>query len=140
MPRILKKGLAASDDAIGWIGLALVLLAAIILDKASAPHKWHAAIMWTFLAFFGVLVFDRKKRKSLLFWMFWTAFLVLHVFAMWVIFGRFLPHLVLGTLYVVPIAFIESIFLTGVFSRLARKTAPAHPERDNSRMKSAHGE
>ena len=39
-----------SDDAVGWIGIALGLIAAIILDKGSPPHKWHAAIMWTFLA------------------------------------------------------------------------------------------
>ena len=120
MPRRSKKGLAASDDPIGWIGLGLVLLAAIILDRASAPHKWHAAIMWTFVALFGVLLFGREKRGSWLFRIFWTACLALHVFAMWVIFGQFFPRLILGTLYVVPIAFIESIFLTGVFSRLER--------------------
>jgi len=121
MPRILKKGIAASDDALGWVGIALVLIAAIILDKGSAPHKWHAAVTWTFVAFFGVLIFGRKKRGSWLFWIFWAACLVLHVFAMWVIFGQLLPHLVLGTLYVVPPAFIEAILLIGIFSRLERK-------------------
>jgi ABC-type Co2+ transport system permease subunit len=125
MLRRLRKGLVPSDDAFGWIGILLVLVAAIILDKGSAPHKWHAAIMWTFVAFFGVLVFGRKKRSSWLFWIFWAACLVLHVFVMWLIFGQFLPRLILGTLYVVPIAFIESILLIGIFSRLERKLAPA---------------
>jgi hypothetical protein len=106
MPRILKGRIARSDDALGWIGLALVLIAAIILDKGSPPHKWHAAIMWTFVAFFGVLIFGRKKRRSRLFWILWSTCLVFHVFAMWAIFGQLLPRLILGTLYVVPIAFI----------------------------------
>ena len=39
---------------------------------------------------------------------------------MWLIFGELLPRLILGTLYVVPIAFVESIFLVGVFSKLER--------------------
>jgi hypothetical protein len=123
MPRILKERIARSDDALGWIGLALTLIAAIILDKGSPPHKWHAAIMWTFVAFFGVLIFGRKKRRSRLFWIFWSTCLVFHVFAMWVTFGQLFPRLILGTLYVVPIAFIESIFLIGIFSRLQRKVA-----------------
>jgi hypothetical protein len=136
MPRKLKKRIAASDDIFGWIGLALVLAAAIILDKGSAPHKWHAAIMWTFVALFGALIFGRKKRKSWLFWIFWATCLALHVFAMWVLFGQLLPRLILGTLYVVPIAFVESIFLIGIFSKLERKLAPADHERADSRMSS----
>jgi hypothetical protein len=110
-----------SDDALGWIGLALTLVAAIILDRGSPPHKWHAAIMWTFCASFGVLVFGRERRGSWLFWVFWTGCVVLHAFAMWVIFGHFLPRLILGTVYVVPIAFVESVFLTVIFFSLERK-------------------
>src|SRR5580658_5552949 len=111
MPRKPKKRIAAGDDIFGWVGLALALAAAIILDKGSAPHKWHAAIMWTFVALLGALIFGRKKRKSWLFWIFWATCLVLHVLAMWVLFGQLLPRLILGTLYVVPIAFVESILL-----------------------------
>lgn len=120
MPRILKKRIAGSDDALGWVGLTLVLIAAIILDKGAAPHKWHAAIMWTFVAFFGALIFGRKKRSSWLFWIFWLTCLGLHALAMWLIFGRFFSHLILGTLYVIPIAFIEAIFLVGMFAKLER--------------------
>jgi len=118
--RTLKKAIAGTDDIFGWIGLALVLAAAIILDRGGAPHKWHAAVMWTFCALFGVLIFGRKWRGSWLFWIFWVTCLTGHAFAMWLIFGELLPRLILGTLYVVPIAFVESIFLVGVFSKLER--------------------
>lgn len=140
MPRKLKKRIAGSDDIFGWIGLALVLGAAIILDKGSAPHKWHAAIMWTFCALFGVVIFGRKKRGSLLFWIFWVACLALHVFVMWVIFGQLLPRLILGTLYVVPLAFLEAILLIGIFSKLERRLAAVHSGHASGGITSPHGE
>ena len=111
----------AQSDALGWVAIALGLIAAIILDKGAPPHKWHAAIMWTLVALFGVLIWGRQKRNLWLFWVFWAACLLLHVVAMWVIFGQLLPHLILGTLYVVPLAFIESLVLFVVFLRLERK-------------------
>jgi hypothetical protein len=110
-----------SDDALGWIGSALALVAAIVLDKGSPPHKWHAAIMWTSVALFGVLIWGRNKRGSGLFWIYWSACLLVHVLAMWLIFGRLLPRLILGTVYVVPFAFIESILLTVAFFGLEHR-------------------
>ena len=120
MPRRLRERFV-SDDVLGWAGIALGLVAIIILDKGGPPRKWHAAVMWTFCALFGLLIFGRKKRTSWLFWIFWIASVGVHVFAMWLIFGKLLPRLVLGTLYVVPVAFLEAIFLMGIFSRLERK-------------------
>jgi hypothetical protein len=124
MPTASKKRTSPSDDVFGWIGLALVLIAAIILDRGSQLHKWHAAIMWTFVALFGVLVFGRNKRLSWLFWVFWATCFVLHVAAMWVIFGQVFPRLILGTLYVVPVAFIESLLLFVAFLKIERRVAP----------------
>jgi hypothetical protein len=118
-----KKRRSLSDDTFGWLGIALVLIAAIILDKGSPPHKWHAAIMWTFVALFGLLVFGRNKRGSWLFWVFWATCLALHVVAMWVIFDQLLPRLILGTLYVVPLGFIESLLLLAIFPKLERTAA-----------------
>lgn len=131
MSRILRKGVAIGDDVLGWIGIALVLIAAIILDKGSPLHKWHAAIMWTFVAFFGLLIFSRRRRGIWLFWVFWLVCLVLHLLAMWLIFDQLLPRLILGTLYVVPIAFIEAVFLSVVFSKLERKVGSAVPRHVN---------
>ena len=122
-PPASKKRIPLSDDTFGWFGLALVVIAAIILDKGSQPHKWHAAIMWTFAALFGLLVFGRNKRTSRLFWLFWATCLVLHIIAMWVIFNQLLPRLILGTLYVVPLAFMESLLLVVGFYKLERMVA-----------------
>src|SRR5665213_2359239 len=116
MPRPLT-----SDNAIIWVGGAVALLAAIILDKGTAPHKWHAAIVWTTGAFGTALVFGRQKWNSWLFWAFWTVCLALHGFAMWLIFKQLLPRLVLGTLYVSPLAVVEGIFLFLAFLSLDNK-------------------
>jgi hypothetical protein len=128
--------MSLSDNAIVWSAAVVALIAAIILDKGSAPHKWHAAIMWTGVAFYGVLIFGRRKWGSWLFWIFWAACLALHGVAMWLIFGQLLPRLVLGTLYVVPLAFVEAIFLIGVFLRLA----PGHSRHASDGVRSAQGE
>ncbi len=120
MPRKLKKRMSLGDNVIVWSAAVVALIAAVILDKGSAPHKWHAAIMWTGVALYGVLIFGRRKWGSWRFWLFCVLCLGLHGFAMWLIFGRFLPRLILGTLYVVPLAFIEAILLVGIFSRLER--------------------
>lgn len=120
MSRKLKKRITFSDNILAWIGVPIVLIAAIILDKSSAPHKWHAAIMWTACAFYGVLIFGRKQRNSYQFWTFWGICLGLHILAMWVIFAKLLPRLILGTLYVVPIAFVEAIFLFGIILKMER--------------------
>jgi hypothetical protein len=118
MPKLLKRGNGLSNKALGWIGIAVALAASIILDKDGQPNKWHPAIMWTVVAFYGLLLFGRKKWRTVRFWCFWLASLALHVFAMWFIFGRLLPRLVLGTLFVVPLAFVETILLTGLFFRV----------------------
>jgi hypothetical protein len=121
MPRKLKKRPWLSDDSLSWIATALVLVAAIVIDKGSPPHKWHAAIMWTAVSFFGVLVWGIEKGNLWSFWIFWAVCLGCHLLAMWLIFGRLVPRLILGTLLVYPIAFVESILLTGLFFALERK-------------------
>ena len=122
---------AISDDLLGWRGLALALLAAIVLDKRSPPHKWHAAIMWTFVAFFGVLIFGRQQRNSWRFWSWWVVCLIGHGFVMWALFAQLFPGLLLGTVYVVPLAIVESIFLTVLILKVVGRTAErfaAQPE------------
>jgi hypothetical protein len=125
MARRLKNRIDPTGDALGWTGLALALIAAIVLDKGSPTHKWHAAVMWTFVALFGVLIFGRQKRGSWQFWIFWATCLIFHVFAMWAVFDQLFPRLILGTLYVVPLAFVESILLVGLFFRLERSLEQA---------------
>lgn len=109
-------------EVLGWTALAAVLLAAIVLDKNSPPHKWHAAIMWTGVAFYGALVFGRRLWASRRFWLFWTTCFVTHVILMWLIFVRFLPNLILGTLYVVPLGFGEAVLVVVAIAKLQRLT------------------
>ena len=123
--------MSISDNVIVCSAAVVGLIAAIFLDKGSASHKWHAAITWTGVAFYGVLIFGRRKWHSWRFWLFWAACLGLHVFAMWLIFVQLLPRLMPGTLYVVPVAFIEAIFLTGIFYRLEGKIAVRRYGRDH---------
>jgi hypothetical protein len=133
----LKKGLSG-DDLFGWIGLALAVTAMIVLDRDSVPGKWHAAIMWTFCALFGLLIFGRTKRHSWLFRIFWVTCLTLQVFAMWVIFAQLLPRLILGTLYVVPIAIVEALFLLVIFLRVERKLTAVHSHQNSLGSRSEH--
>ncbi len=140
MPRILREKVRVNDDALGWIGIGVVLVAAFILDRNGPPHRWHAAIVWTISTFFGLLVFGRRKRTSLLFWLFWIACLALHTFGMWLFFTKLLPRLILGTLYVIPVAVLEAILLTGIFYRLERMLSPQNPVQSRSEMRSIEKE
>jgi hypothetical protein len=124
MPKKSKQRIPLSDNVVGWIGVAAVLAALFILDKPDHPHKWHAAIVWTASAFSVVALFGRTRWRSWRFWMLCAVFLVLHVFTMWVIFAKVFPNLVLGTLYVVPPAFVEGILLLGVVVRIERRLSP----------------
>jgi hypothetical protein len=143
MPKVARHRTVISENALGWTTVLAVLIAAIILDQGT--NKWHPAIWWTAATFYGVLIFCRRKWRSWQFWGFWATCLVLHMFVMWVIYGKLWPHwililprsllgprLILTQLFVAPLAklielifrsgmaLIESIFLTVMFLRLER--------------------
>jgi hypothetical protein len=128
MPKTLKRRNGLSENALSWIFAAVGLAAAIVLDTDSAPRKWHAAIMWTVVAFSAFLVLNRKKWTSLPFWCFFFPSLLLHLFGMWLIFERLLPSLLLGTLFVIPFAFVESMLLIGMFPGIERKLTKHRPK------------
>jgi len=79
-------------------------------------------MMWTFVALFGLLVVGKNMCGAWLFWVFWVRCLSLHVVAMWIIFDQLLPRLIPGT-YVVRLAFVESLLLFVMLSKLERKVA-----------------
>ncbi|HEY1984947.1 MAG TPA: hypothetical protein VGG85_06035 [Terracidiphilus sp.] len=113
-----KKQTVVSDDTVSWIGVALALAAAILFDRYGMPQKWHAAIMWTVVAFGPPTVTRRKRWGSPSFWGLWTLFLALHLLIMGVVFYYLLAKVrVLGTLYVVPFATVEAFVLLVLFSR-----------------------
>ena len=90
-----------------------------MLDTKEQPHKWHAAIMLTGCTFGGVLIIYRQKWMSWRFWLLWAACLAVHTFAMWLIFAKVLASFRgIGTLYMVPLAFIELIFLQIIIAKM----------------------
>ena len=113
-----KKQTVVSDNAASWIGVALALAAAIVFGRYGMPQKWHAAIMWTVVAFGPPTVTRRKRWGSPSFWGLWALLLALHLLTMWVVFYYLLAKVtVLGTLYVVPFAAIEAFVLLVLFSK-----------------------
>jgi hypothetical protein len=105
-----------------WSGIAVALIVVIFLATGSLPRKWDVAMMWTSTTLAWVLIFGRirswERNYSWRFLAFGAICLVLHTVAMWLIFGKPLPRLIPGTMYVVPVAFIEAILLTVVFSAI----------------------
>lgn len=134
MPNVLNKQHTLGDNAIIWIGAIATIAACIMLDKPQEPHKWHAAIVWTCLTFVGVILFGRTRWRSWLFWTLSSLFLFLHVILMWWIFDKLLPggH-VWGTLYVMPLGFVEGIVLVGLIARLEQRFAKLKHHRPRPR-------
>jgi len=113
----MKNHNVVNDDTVLWIGTGLVLAAAIILDRQGFPQRWHAAIMWTAVAFGPAIVVRRKRWGSWSFWFVCTGYLSLHLGLMWLLFAYLLARVsVLGTLYVVPFASIEAFVLLALLS------------------------
>lgn len=109
---------AVSENAVEWIGAALALTAAVIFGRLDMPQKWHAAIMWTAVAFGPMTLTLRKRWKSWSFWLWWAIYLSLHTALMWVVFAVLLSKVrVLGTLYVVPLGAVETFLLLVLLSK-----------------------
>ena len=124
--RTMKKRILVSDDAVLWIGTGLVLAAAIIFDRQGMPQRWHAAIMWTAVAFGPPTVVRRKRWNSWPFWLCWIIYLSVHLALMWVLFAYLLTKVrVLGTLYVVPFAAIEALVLLVLLSKRQVRRPPS---------------
>jgi len=122
MSKTVNKVGVFSDTFIGWVIAAIGLAAAFMIDTKENPQKWHAAIMWTGCAFGAVVILSRAKWGSWRFWLSWIICLTVHIFLMWVIFEIVLSRLrFVGTLYMVPLALIESLLLLGIISKLERK-------------------
>jgi hypothetical protein len=114
----MKKHSSVSDNSLAWIGAGVALVVAIIFGKLGMPQKWHAAIMWTVVAFGPPMVGHRKRWGLWSFWLSWAAYLSLHVLLMWVVFAYLLARVrVLGTMYVVPFAAIEAFVLLVLLSK-----------------------
>lgn len=128
MQTVRKRNLISNDGVI-WVAVAVTLLAVVIVNHYGMPQKWHAAIMWTGVAFVPPTITRRKRWKSWSFWALWAVCITLHLLLMWLIFELLLgKFVVIGMLYVVPFGAIEAFFLLIVFSK--------KPARSPSNLKS----
>lgn len=124
----MKKHTEVSENAISWMVMGLVLVAAIIFGRLGMPQRWHAAIMWTVVAFGPATMMRRKRWRSFSFWGKWAIYLSLHLLLMWVLFEFLLAKMaVIGTLYAVPFAAIEGFVLLVLFSK--RQVRHPHPSK-----------
>jgi hypothetical protein len=125
MTRRAKRRPRLKDDVVGWVGVLITIVALYVIDNPSEPHKWHPAIVWSCTAFSTIALFGRTQWQSWRFWALFMVFLLLHVFAMWWVFDKIVPagH-VWGTLFVVPIAFVEGILVLGQIVRFENMLDP----------------
>jgi len=107
-----------SGKVISWTSAILALAAALIFNKFDMPQKWHAAGMWTLVAFVPATAFCRRWWNNWRFWIVWSGYLAIHLFFMVVVFQWLLRRFAtIGTLYVVPLAFFECFLLVGLAAR-----------------------
>ncbi|HUB29205.1 MAG TPA: hypothetical protein VL967_05885 [Terracidiphilus sp.] len=108
----MRKQSVVSDKAFEWIIALLALAALIEFGRLGMPQKWHAAIVWTAVAFGPITIVLRKRWSLWAFWLSWSISFSLHLIGMWLVFADLLAKVrYLGTLYVVPFAAIEAFVL-----------------------------
>jgi hypothetical protein len=110
-------------ENLGILAIAVVGLAiATLMDHTGMPQKWHAAVVGTAVPF-GVVIMSLRGRWSK--WTFWEALtgcLLIHIFAIWIVFEYLLANVqYLGTLYWSPIAFVEVFVLLVAVKRVEEK-------------------
>jgi hypothetical protein len=124
MRKLLKKRADVTENFIVALIGVIAVVVSTIFNGHGLQQKWHAAIMWTGVAFGTVVLSTRKRLNSWRFWLVWISFLLLHVLTMWFLFSIVLSNvLVLGMLYVIPFGFLESILLISVMSRIENARA-----------------
>jgi hypothetical protein len=103
---------------------ASVLLAvgsAILMSHFGMSQKWHAAACWTLVSFAIVVSMYRRYWSS---WRFWTALticLLIHLIIVWEVFAQVLDgEKKMGTMYVIPFEYLESLALLIAVALLMR--------------------
>jgi hypothetical protein len=120
----IKKRSNAGENLILLIAAACAVSISALFDHWGLSQKWDAAIMWTGVTFAVLVLSNRKALKLLRFWSRWATFLLLHLVLMWIIFSLLLaPFKVIGTLYVVPMAFVEALAMNIYFGKFLRASA-----------------
>lgn len=107
-----------SGTAINWAGGLLALAIALIFAKFHMQQKWDAAAMWTLVAFVPSTAFCRRYWNKWKFWAVWLIFLIIHICLIVAIFHWLLKTFtIIGTVYVVPFAFLECFLLVGLAAK-----------------------
>jgi hypothetical protein len=101
--------------------VVVVLIAVILLDRAGAQQKWHAAVYGTVVPFATIVsVYHHKWAR----WRFWASLgicFAAHLFAIWYVLDKVWPIETMGILIWTPVMFAEGIFILGLVPFLERK-------------------
>jgi hypothetical protein len=102
---------AKSDFMLPLSACFLALGMAIVLNRHDPSMRWNAPIFRTGVVFYTVLEINRKYWNRQLFWTLFTAALVLHLVAIWILMHFVLRHHQLPMMATIPLTVIETIAL-----------------------------
>lgn len=98
------------------------LAAAMMMDRAGMPQKWHAAILGTLVLFAAILSIKRNSWSRPTFWASLGACFVANALLICFFFGVLLQGVATcGWIWWVPVPFIETVALLHFQPKLERK-------------------
>ena len=108
----VKKQLRRRDKVLVPITLLLTVIFGVALTHFDMAQKWDAAACWTIVPFSAVIPMYYRYWSGWRFWVAWTICFLLHLGLMWFICAKLMADVVrMGTLYVVPLEFVEIFVL-----------------------------
>jgi hypothetical protein len=118
----VKRRVITRDNLVLVVAGLIAICAVIMEGRLGLPQRWHAATTWTIVPFAFVAMIYHKYWISWRFWTAWTVCLAVHLLGMWLIFSRLLVKVQwMGTMYVMPLEFLEGLALVIPVGLLMRK-------------------
>ena len=110
--------------------ISIGLAAALIVFVVGAPDRWLAAIFITVGTFAGMISYFRSRWSSKLFWKIMAGALVIHLSAIWLVFGVLLRNQRdVGLMICVPPIFLEAFLIYHAVLYWERQADASHSER-----------
>ena len=117
----VKRGVRNSDWLIMCASVLLAVGSAILMSHFGMSQKWHAAACWTLVSFAVVVSMYRRYWSSWRFWAALTVCLFIYLAVIWMVFEKVLAGVKkMGTMYVIPFEYLESLVLLIAVALLMR--------------------